>query len=125
MCVRACVCARAFPPELAQRLRRYIFSDDDYRFTPTKHLTPPPHHSSRPAPAHTDTETPLLPKKEFRARRRTAPTDVAHNRAILARPRRRAWARGTVQRHVENQFPFSLFAARFQPVPLKGRASAG
>jgi len=32
------------------------------KFTPTKHLTPPPHHSSRPAAAHTDTETPL-PKK--------------------------------------------------------------
>jgi len=32
---------------------------DDDQFTPTKHLTPPPHHSSRPAAAHTDTETPL------------------------------------------------------------------
>ena len=32
---------------------------DDDKFTPTKHLTPPPHHSSRPAAAHTDTETPL------------------------------------------------------------------
>jgi len=30
---------------------------DDDKFTPTKHLTPPPHHSSRPAAAHTDTET--------------------------------------------------------------------
>ena len=28
------------------------------KFTPTKHLTPPPHHSSRPAAAYTDTETP-------------------------------------------------------------------
>jgi len=34
----------------------YICAD---KFTPTKHLTPPPHHSSRPAAAHTDTETPL------------------------------------------------------------------
>ena len=33
--------------------------EDDDLFTPTKHLTPPPHHSSRPAAAHTDTETPL------------------------------------------------------------------
>ena len=30
---------------------------DDDKFTPTKHLTPPPHHSSRPAAAHTETET--------------------------------------------------------------------
>jgi len=34
----------------------------DDKFTPTKHLTPPPHHSSRPAAAHTDTETPLQKK---------------------------------------------------------------
>ena len=33
--------------------------DDDDKFTPTKHPTPPPHHSNRPAAAHTDTETPL------------------------------------------------------------------
>ena len=33
--------------------------DDDGKFTPTKHLTPHPRHSSRPATAHTDTETPL------------------------------------------------------------------
>ena len=33
--------------------------DDDDKFTPTKHITPPPHHSSRPAVAHTGTETPL------------------------------------------------------------------
>jgi len=37
---------------------------DDDKFTPTKHLTPPPHHSSRPAAAHTDTETPLLHQKK-------------------------------------------------------------
>jgi len=30
---------------------------DDDKFTPTKHLAPPPHHSSRPAAAHIDTET--------------------------------------------------------------------
>jgi len=78
--------------------------DDDDKFTPTKHLTPPPHHSSRPAAAHTDTETPLLHQKKGRAHRRTAPTDLAHNRAPQARPRRRAWARGTVQRHVDAGF---------------------
>ena len=38
--------------------------NDDAKFTPTKHRTPPPHHSSRPAAAHTDTETPLLHHKE-------------------------------------------------------------
>jgi len=37
---------------------------DDYKFTPTKHLTPPPHHSSQPAAAHTDTETPLLHQRK-------------------------------------------------------------
>ena len=33
--------------------------DDDGKFTPTKHPTPPPHthHSSRPAAAHTGNET--------------------------------------------------------------------
>jgi len=36
--------------------------NNDDKFTPTKHLTPPPHHSSRPAAAHTDTETPLQNK---------------------------------------------------------------
>jgi len=40
--------------------------DDDDKFTPTKHLTPPPHHSSRPAAAHIDSETPLLHKKKGR-----------------------------------------------------------
>ena len=38
--------------------------DMDDKFTPTKHLTPPPHHSSRPAAAHTDTETPLLHQRK-------------------------------------------------------------
>jgi len=38
---------------------------DDDKFTPTKHLTPPPHHSSsRPAAAHTETETPLLHQRK-------------------------------------------------------------
>ena len=55
----------------------FVSVADDDKFTPTKHLTPPPHHSSRPAAAHTDTETPLQ-KKKGRARRRTARTDVAH-----------------------------------------------
>ena len=32
--------------------------DDDDKFIPTKHRTPPFHYSSRPAAAHTDTETP-------------------------------------------------------------------
>jgi len=39
-------------------------TQDDDKFTPTKHLTPPPHHSSRPAAAHTDTETPLLHQRK-------------------------------------------------------------
>jgi len=34
-------------------------SSDDDKFTPAKHQTPSPHHSSRPAAAHTGTETPL------------------------------------------------------------------
>ena len=32
---------------------------EDNKFTPTKRLTPTPNHSSRPASAHTGTETPL------------------------------------------------------------------
>ena len=43
---------------------------------------------------------PCCSKEKGRARRRTAPTDLAHSWATQARPRRRAWARGTVQRHV-------------------------
>jgi len=74
-----------------------IRHDDDNKFTPTKHLTPPPHHSSsRPAAAHTETETPLLHQKK-----RVGPvdgppqlTDLTHSWATQARPRRRAWARG-------------------------------
>jgi len=42
----------------AKRYREGWVRYDD-KFTPTKHLTLPPHHSSRPAAAHTDTETPL------------------------------------------------------------------
>ena len=41
--------------------------DDDDKFTPTKHLILPPHHSSRPAAAHTDTETPLQYKEGYGA----------------------------------------------------------
>jgi len=36
----------------------YLVSDDD-KFTLTKHLTPPIHHSSRPAAAYTGMETPV------------------------------------------------------------------
>jgi len=55
--------ARGATPELRRVADTYIprlvkdEDDDDDKFTPTKHLTPPPHHSSRPASAHTDTET--------------------------------------------------------------------
>jgi len=55
------------------------FSRRDDKSTPTKHLTPPPHHSSRPAAAHTDTETPLPSK----GGRRTAPTDLAQIHVLL------------------------------------------
>jgi len=73
--------------------------DDDDKFTPTKHLTPPPHHSSRPAAAHShrNGDTPAAPKKRVGPvdRRRTAPpTDLAHSWATQARPRRRVWAWG-------------------------------
>jgi len=54
------LCAEASDP-----FSSFLFEiDDDDKFTPTKHLTPPPHHSSRPAAAHTDTETPLLHQKK-------------------------------------------------------------
>jgi len=79
------------------------YSSQGDKFTPTKHLTPPPHHSSRPAAAHTDTETPLLQKKQGRARRRTAPTDVAHIWATQARPRRKMG-----HRHSHSHLPFTL-----------------
>ena len=50
--------------DLTARVQQQLESDDnDDKFTPTptKHLTPPPNHSSsRPAAAHTETETPLL-----------------------------------------------------------------
>ena len=42
--VCVCRCVYLYPPP------------DDDKFTPTKHLTPPPRHSSsRPAAAHTET----------------------------------------------------------------------
>jgi len=68
------------------RFGRGTTARQDDKFTPTKHLTSPPHHSSRPVAAHTDTETPLLHKKKGRARRRTAPTDLAHSWPTQARP---------------------------------------
>jgi len=50
--------------KLAAQRDKTLYVDDD-KFTPTKHLTPPPHHSSsRPAAAHTETETPLLHQKK-------------------------------------------------------------
>jgi len=54
--------------------------------------------------SHRNIDTPAAPKEKGRARRRTAPTDLAHSRATQARPRRRAWARGTVQRHVDGRW---------------------
>ena len=39
-----------------------VCNGDDDKFTPTKHLILLPHHSSRPAAAHTGTETPLQQK---------------------------------------------------------------
>jgi len=101
------LCCRLFAASYYYLDRTSTTFDDD-KFTPTKHLTPPPHHTQqqrRPAAAHTDTETPLrCTKKKGRARRRTAPTDLAHSWAPQAHPRRRAWARGTVQRHVDAGF---------------------
>jgi len=110
--------AMARTPLFLRELRGRASVLDDDKFTPTKHLantpSPPPHHSSQPATAHTDTETPLrcccCTKKRGRARRPVdvdgppQPTDLAHSWATQARPRRRAWARGTVQRHVDAGF---------------------
>ena len=47
----------------ARRTMLFAMLNDD-KFTPTKHLTPPPHHSNLPAAAHTNTETPLLHQNE-------------------------------------------------------------
>jgi len=54
---RACVrvYARVLVPPNLYILHTYILYLTD---------TPPPHNSSRPAAAHTDTETPLLHQKE-------------------------------------------------------------
>ena len=49
----------------ASPCRHYARVNDDDKFTPTKHLTPPPHHSSsRSAAAHTETETPLVHQRK-------------------------------------------------------------
>jgi len=52
-------------------LMQVVASDDDDddatdKFTPTKHLTPPPHNSIRPAAAHTDMETPRWADDDLR-----------------------------------------------------------
>jgi len=47
---------------------------------------------------------PCCTKEKGRARRRTAPTDLTHSWATQARPQRRAWAWGAVQRHVDAGF---------------------
>jgi len=49
---------RLAPPSPGTRRPSHDFEDDN--FTPSKHLTPPPDHSSRPAAAHNDTETPRV-----------------------------------------------------------------
>jgi len=71
----------------------YTLLDD--KFTPTKHLTPPPTTAASPQRLTPTRRHPCCTKKKGRARRRTAPTDLAHSWATQARPRRRAWARGT------------------------------
>ena len=44
------------PSSLVRGAKEKLSIPDDDKFTPTKHLTPPPHHSSsRPATAHTAT----------------------------------------------------------------------
>ena len=68
-----------------------LFLDD--KFTPSKHLTPPP----TTAAASPQRLTPkrrhsCCTKKKGRARRRTAPTDLAHSWPTQARPRRRAFS---------------------------------
>jgi len=52
-----------------------VVSDADDNFTPTKHLTPPPHHSSRPAAAHTDPDTTII-------KRGVGPVDGPPNRFL-------------------------------------------
>jgi len=75
---------------------------DDDKFIPTKHLTPPPTTAAAsPQPLTPKRRHPCCTKKKGKARRRTASTDWAHSWATQARPRRMAWARGTVQRHVD------------------------
>jgi len=35
----------------------YLKKDDNEKFTPTKHRTPPPHHNSQPPAPHIGTKT--------------------------------------------------------------------
>jgi len=84
--LRLCIRVNLGQPFTPAPTRMHTLLSDDDKFTPTKHLTPPPHHSSRPAAAHTDTETPLLHQKKGRARRRTAPTGLAQ-RPIVGPPK--------------------------------------
>ena len=58
------------------------------KFTPTKPLTPPPHHTAAGPQRLTSTRKHHYNKTKGRARRRTAPTDVAHDWVTQARPRR-------------------------------------
>jgi len=62
-------------------------------------------HSPLQQPArsgsHRHGDNTTIKKRGGRARRRTAPTDLAQMWATQARPRRRAWARGSVQRKVD------------------------
>jgi len=61
--MRLTVCEMANQPSTV--LDQFSVPCDDDKFTPTKHLTPPPHHSSsRPTAAHTATATPLLHQRK-------------------------------------------------------------
>ena len=64
---------------------------DDDQSTPTKHLiTPPPTTaaaSTARSSSHRNGDTPAAPKRRvYRARRRTAPTDLAHSWATQSSP---------------------------------------
>jgi len=91
--------ACGFPPPIAGE---YFYIDD--KFIPTKHLTPPPTTAASPHRLTPTRRHPCCTKRKGRARRRAAPTDLAHSWATQARPRKKAWARGTVQRHVDAGF---------------------
>ena len=72
--------------------------------TPTQHLIPLTPTTAAGPQRLTPTQRHHYNKKGGRARRRTAPTDLDQNWATQARPRRRASARGPVQRHVDAGF---------------------